>query len=160
MRRRSSEMTSDDDDVDATFERALEYRDAGNVVKAIEVLEGLAARPQAEASVFGMLAGLQLDVDDFANSARNARRATALSPKSDLSSRILFHALFGMGHVGDAFAEMARLRSLKRSEEYDRILLELEADALRDLQARPGDGVAEDLLERARSEMCARPVKG
>src|SRR5262249_2158624 len=112
-----------------------------------------------KASVVGMLAGLQLDIGDFASSASNARRATRVAPKSDLASRILFHALFGLGQIDEAFLEMGRFRSIKDSLEYDRILAEMKDDTLRDLQARPEDTFSRRLLDAIRNELKIRPVK-
>ncbi len=153
-------MTNDDYTLDdeATFNDALQLRDAGNLAGAIAILEELARRRPRKASVVGMLAGMQLDVGDFAGSPRNATTAVELAPRSDLASRILFHALFGVGDVVGAFREAARFRSLKESNEYDRILIEMEADTLCDLQSKPNDPFLIELLGHVRAEISVRPV--
>jgi predicted Zn-dependent protease len=154
-------MTTDDNDVDdeIAFSEALRQRDQGNISAAIGLLAKLAAKQPNKASVVGMLAGLQLDNGDFAGSASNARRAVNLAPKSDLASRILFHALFGLDQIDEAFLEVKRFRVIKHSVEYDRILAELENDTLRDLQANPNDAFLRRLLEAVRDELRARPIK-
>jgi predicted Zn-dependent protease len=154
-------MTTDDNDADdeAAFSEALRQRDQGNISAAIKLLAKLAAKQQNKASVVGMLAGLQLDIGDFAGSASNARRAVNLAPKSDLASRILFHALFGLNQVDEAFREVKRFRAIKHSVEYDRILAELENDTLRDLLITPNDAFLRRLLDAVRDELRARPIK-
>lgn len=154
-------MTTDDNDTndDASFREALRQRDQGNISAAIKLLAELTAKQPDRASVVGMLAGLQLDIGDFAGSASNARCAVNLAPKSDLASRILFHALFGLDQIDEAFYEVKRFRTIKHSAEYDRILAELENDTLRDIQATPNDAFLRRLLDAVRDELRARPIK-
>jgi hypothetical protein len=86
-------------------------------------------------------------------------QSVELTPRSNLASRILFHALFGTRDIRGAFREMARLRSLKHSDEHERILMEMRADTLRDLQTKPDDRVLNELLRHIREEVKARPVR-
>jgi len=141
------------------FNEALRFRDEGNRTKAISILDELAKRRPKKAAVVGTLATLLYDVGEFADAATNARKAIALSSKSELASLTLFHALFAMRDVVGAFSEVARFRSTKQSDEYERILLELEANTLRDVQVTPSDPFLSDLLSSIRRELKSRPVR-
>ena len=141
------------------FNQALKFRDAGKSEVAIAILERLAKRKPRKASVLGMLAGIQYGAGNFADAARNARRVTELSTKSELASTILFLSLFHLGDATGAFREAARFRSLKESVEYERILMDLERDTLRDLQGKPNDPLLSELMSRIREELRARPVR-
>jgi predicted Zn-dependent protease len=153
-------MTDDFDPHDEKlFNEALRSRDEGNRAKAISMLDELAKRRPKRAAVVGTLATLLYDAGQFAHAAANARKAIALSSKSELASLTLCHSLFAMRDVVGAFAEIARFRSTKQSDEYERILLEREANSLRDLQAKPDDPFLNELLSMIRAELKSRPVK-
>jgi predicted Zn-dependent protease len=141
------------------FNEALRLRRAGDPKQAIAILSDVRDRNPRKAPVVGMLAAIQYEVGDFASAARNARIAIDLSSKSELASRTLFHALFAVGDAAAAFCEVARFRSLRQSDEFERILVEMEADTLRDLQDKPSDPFLNELLGHLRKEMNARPVR-
>ena len=152
---------SDDDDRDAMsrFNEALKRRDEGDYPGAIAMLRELAEKRPTDAAIVGMLAGLEVCVDDFANAVEHGRRAVQLSPSSELASTALFHALFGAEDIEGAFAELARFRRLTESAEYEQILSELESDTLRDTATQPEDQFLKQLLGLIRQEVAERPLR-
>ena len=53
------------------------------------------------------------------------KRAVELSPRSELASVGLFHSLWDLGKVNQAFAEMRRFLRLSDSPEYSKLLRDL-----------------------------------
>lgn len=148
----------DDKRVGPEFERALRLRDEGQIVSAIAVLSELATRRPDLAHVAGTLAGLQFQHEDFEGAARNARRAVQLAPRSELASRILFHALYQLRDLAAAFEELARFRSTKNSLEYDQTLSELHDELLKQMQEKAYDPFLQQALSKLRQELAARPI--
>lgn len=107
------------------FDEALSLRDRGEPDACIAILQDLAREYPNVAAIFGMLGGTQWQVGRLENAAANFRRATQLSPKSELSSLGLFHALWDLGHRQEALSEMRRFLALGESKEYSQIQLEL-----------------------------------
>jgi Tfp pilus assembly protein PilF len=104
-----------------------------------------------------MIAAIQYEMDDLEGATENFRRATQLSPKSELASRGLFHSLYGLGKFSEAFDEVARYRSLKRSSEYELTLDELLAEAEGRLKTDENDSFALELRDRVVGELRERP---
>ena len=154
-----SEPDNYDSHDEASFNEALARRDAGDLAGAIVLLRALSVKRPNKASVVGMLAGLELDTKNYSSAVEHGQRAVSLAPRSELASRVLFHALFGIGDIDAAFAEAGRFRTIRDSVEYDRILAELEDDTLRKLDDRAGDVFLTRLLTRVRDELKVRPVK-
>jgi predicted Zn-dependent protease len=113
-------------DIEAEFNEALRLRDAGSVAEAEAILLRLAQlRPDAGV-VFGMLGHVQEQLGRSAEAAKSYRRATNLSPRSELASVSLFHVLYEQGDLEGAFDEMRRFRRRRRSSpEYDRLISDL-----------------------------------
>jgi predicted Zn-dependent protease len=141
------------------FNEALRLRDAGELGKARQTLERLAQEHPTRSEIVGMLAGLQYQAGDHEQAAATARNCIALSPRSELASRIVFHACLELEDVDSAFAEAARFRAIKDSPEYDRTLAEMDDGTLRALRDRPHDALLRRVLDRVREELSARPVK-
>ncbi len=152
---------SNDDDADATsrFNEALKRRDKGDYPGAIAMLHELVDKRPTDAAIVGMLAGLEVCIDDFASAVEHGRRAVQLSPRSELASTALFHALFGIEDIYGAFAELGRFRQLTESAEYEQILIELQTDTLRDAAAQPEDEFLKRLLCLIRQEIAQRPLR-
>jgi hypothetical protein len=106
-----------------------------------------------------MLAAIQYSTRKYTEAARNARVASELSTKSELASTTLFLSLFHLDDARGAFREAARFRALKKSEEYERILMDLEMDTLRDLQSKPNDPFLTQVMGLIREELKTRPVR-
>jgi hypothetical protein len=88
------------------FDRAMVLRDSGEYCAAIQH-----HRPVPAARIYrselGALAALEY-----------ASRASAPSPKHELSSLGLFHTLHGVGRMTDALQEMVRFLRIRASTDY------------------------------------------
>lgn len=122
-------MTTEVQDFESQFNRALELRDQGAVDEAIEILLALEKTGLHKAAVVGVLGSI------FYYWKRDADRAlpflkesVLLSPHSELSSVALFHALLHKDLVDDAFDEMRRYLREHDSEEYRKFLKDINRD--------------------------------
>lgn len=115
-------MTDRYSDIRAEFDEALRLRDAGRLAEAEAALTGLQLRRPDVAAIPGMLGDVQERLGKLAEAAHSYRRATELSPSSELGSISLFHALMQQGDRDAAFEELRRFRARGPSAEYDRIL--------------------------------------
>jgi predicted Zn-dependent protease len=113
-------------DFEAQFNLALKLRADGRPAAAIELLVELRAREQSRPAVAGMLGAILLyDLDNPAEALSHLLESSKLSPNSELASVALFHALFELERTGEAFDEMRRFMSNHRSEEYERLLTDI-----------------------------------
>ncbi len=108
------------------FDRALRLRDEGRTDEAEAILSALAEEHPAVAAVHGMLGDLQERLGKRAEAAESYRRATELSPGSELASISLFHLLYEQGDLDRAFEEMRRFRRRGPSQEYDQLIRDLQ----------------------------------
>lgn len=147
------------DDIEKEFDDALRLRDAGQVDDAVKILEALAQRRPDAYPVLGTLAGIQYSQGDMEGARKNFSRTVELSPRSELASRGLFHALYRLGRLVEAFEEMARFRSLKRSSEYDSILEDLAIEVSQKLKEDANDKFLLELRDRVLAELQTRPAR-
>lgn len=110
------------------FEEALRLRDAGKMVEAEAILSLLAHQRPEVAAVHGMLGDVLSRQGKTREAAASFRRATDLSPGSELASISLFHALYELGDIGAAFEEMRRFRRRGQSAEYDQLIRDLKIE--------------------------------
>jgi predicted Zn-dependent protease len=108
------------------FERALDLLHSGDAASARRILCKLADQYPSDPAVFGMLAAAYRKLNDHHEAARCFKKATELSPNSELASLGLYHSLLRCGDVIGAKAEMRRFLARRPSEEYELILAELE----------------------------------
>ncbi|HYQ00033.1 MAG TPA: tetratricopeptide repeat protein [Polyangiaceae bacterium] len=111
------------DGINRVLSNATELASRGEFSKALGVLEPLAVSEPNDPRVLGVLAGVYFRQDRFEEAARYFRRATERSPRSELASLGLFHALWKLGEQLSAEQELTRFLSIRESEEY-RMLLE------------------------------------
>jgi predicted Zn-dependent protease len=147
------------DDIEEEFDGALALRDTGKVDEALRILQDLALRRPDAYPVFGAMAGIQYEKDDLEGASRNFRRTVVLSPRSELASRGLFHSLYKLGKLAEAFEEVARYRALKSSAEYDLILKELLAESEETLRDDEGDEFFREVIDRVGEELRVRPMQ-
>ena len=107
------------------FDAAIKLHRAHKSRQAAKALEQLAADHPSSAPVAGMLGGVYFDLGDFQQAARWFKRATKLSPKSELASVGLFHSLWELDRTADAVAEMRRFLRGSDSPEYTKLLRDL-----------------------------------
>jgi len=113
------------DDIRPEFDEALRLRDAGKMAEAEAILSRLAERRPDVAAVHGMLGHVEEELGRINDAAVSYRRATELSPASELASISLFHALYELGDLDGAFDEMRRFRCRGPSPEYDQLIGDL-----------------------------------
>ena len=116
------------DDIKLEFDEALRLRDAGRMAEAEAILCRLARQRPDVAAIYGVLGDVQEEQGKMPEAAASYRRATELSPASELASISLFHALRSLGDLDGALDEMRRFRIRRPSPEYDRLIRELQLD--------------------------------
>jgi predicted Zn-dependent protease len=107
------------------LDRAIRLKRAGKVRAAVALMESLARDYPKSAAVAGCLGGAYFDLDQPTKAAKYFRRATKLSPRSELASLGLFHSLWSVDAVDAAFAEMRRFLKRADSQEYAKLLRDL-----------------------------------
>jgi predicted Zn-dependent protease len=116
------------DDIKAEFERALRLRDEGNLIEAETLLSRLAEKRPDVAAVHGVLGHVHDRLGKLREAADSFRRATNLSPGSELASISLFHALYELRDLDAAFEEMRRFRRRGPSPEYGQLISDLKLE--------------------------------
>jgi predicted Zn-dependent protease len=107
------------------FDEALRLRDAGDISGAERILSGLALESPQRAYVLLQLGNVQEKMGRALEAAASYRRATELSPSYELPSISLFHVLYRLGEVDEAFNEMRRFRSQFPSPAYDELIRDI-----------------------------------
>src|SRR5437870_3681210 len=98
--------------------RAIRYRDSQEYENSIRILRQLAKVRPNSASVHGILGEAYWRLGRLKPAVRSFRRATELSPRSELASLGLFHTLWESGKIESAKAEMKRYMAVAKSDEY------------------------------------------
>lgn len=116
--------------VEIQFDAAIAMAKEGKHREAINVLEGLMDIAGTDhhlmAACHRYLGGIHLHELDDANRAEgHFRAALALFPRAERTSLGLFHSLMSQGRAEEALTEARRLLSLRPSEEYSRLLVEI-----------------------------------
>ncbi len=81
--------------------------------------------PKRRAAILGTLAHIHFTMKKFNEALGFYKEAVELSPKSELASLGLFHTLWNLNRVWDAYGEAKRFLSLRDSEEYFRMIEEM-----------------------------------
>jgi tetratricopeptide (TPR) repeat protein len=97
--------------------------------EAITHLERLVEEEPGLLPAWLVLGGLYSDVRRFSDAAAAFRRFLSTSPKSELASLGLFHALWDLGREEEAVAEMHRFLEVADSKMYRLLLCDLGRDA-------------------------------
>ena len=96
--------------------------------KALECLTPLRSDFPDSAVFFTVLGDTYWEVGRYPEAIAAFRRATELAPQSELASLSLFHCLIDQGGTDAAFDEMRRFLFLRDSDEYRRLLREINVD--------------------------------
>ena len=153
----------------ADFDRALVARDRGERRTAIDILLSVCRNLQSGDRRLATHSHLQLSnllnhESDPEGRLRHAAIAASISPRYELASLVLFHALLAVGRSEDAMREMVRYVSLKDSPMYREVLgvgyslelpmpeLELAVQARTLLRDRENDASAEETPEPEKPE--------
>lgn len=116
------ETTRPEGDEGRTLQAAIDLRDRGEIDHAIEILLDLVETTPERASVHGVLAGVYFEAESMALAAHHFKRASELSPGSELASRGLFHAYLELGQKEQAIQELRRFIAHRGSEEFEGLL--------------------------------------
>lgn len=112
------------DELEAAFGDAIRRRDSKDYQGAASLLEKLCAENPAMPAFLGTLGDIYLEQGRVAEAVEAFRRATELSPRSELASISLFHSLVRQGMGSLALQEMRRyLKLAPNSPEY-RLLID------------------------------------
>ncbi len=108
-----------------SLDRALKLQRAGRARQAARALEKLALTDPDSPTVVGLLGNLYLELGELEKAVFHLRRATALSPKSELASVGFFHSLWESELFTEALREMQRFLRMNESPEYAKLLRDL-----------------------------------
>jgi tetratricopeptide (TPR) repeat protein len=122
---RTPSTNSNSGSLRSLLDQAIRLRRAGRIEQAIVLLERLGREYPKSAAVAGYLGGAYFDLDQPTKAAKYFRRATKLSPRSELASLGLFHSLWSVDAIDAAFAEMRRFLKRADSKEYAKLLRDL-----------------------------------
>ena len=112
-------------DLDKLIQEILDLKLRGDFSCAIEKAEALTSKYYSKASVFGLLASLFFEIEQYDKSIIYFRKTIEISTKSETASLGLFHSLWSLGEKEKAWEEMRRFQEMAKSEEYDNLQLEL-----------------------------------
>lgn len=105
--------------------RAIELGRQGKHRAAVKVLIPMLESHPRSAAVYGYLGGSYFELGEYDQSTECFRKATRISPKSELASLGLFHSLWSQGSLPEAFEEMKRFLSSADSKEYETLLRDM-----------------------------------
>jgi predicted Zn-dependent protease len=142
----------------AAFDDALRIRDTGDTRQAIACFRALAREWPDDPAAVGMLAGLEFEVGDYESACMHGRLVTRQSPRSQLASHVLFLSLCELGRLDEAFAEIARFRALRPSQEFERTLAEMREGVTGKLRSSPFDRRLLAQLAKIDAELAERPI--
>jgi len=106
-------------------DEAIALRNAGDVNGAREILAGILSATKKCPSAYVVLGGIQWDAGESDNALASFRAATRLDPTMEMASLPLFHILMEIGLVDEAFSEARRFLAVADSQEYSRLIWEL-----------------------------------
>lgn len=107
------------------YEKAMHLRELKKYSEAIDKLTRASLILPADGAIWGVLGATYRDADDLPNAIRCFQKSAELLPKSERASLGLFHAKIQSGDVDGAFDEMKRFLTNSTSEEYPRLMQEI-----------------------------------
>ena len=107
------------------FEEALRWKASGNFQEALDLLLGLQEELADSPAFLAVLADVYWELGQLDSAISNFRQGTALAPRAESLSLGLFHCLLEKGDSDGAFDEMRRFLATCESQEYSRLLKEI-----------------------------------
>lgn len=104
---------------------AIQKRDEGDLDAAHRVLKPLEEELQGSVFYLTVLGGIYWELNSHEDAIEVFKRASHVSPTSEMISLGLFHCLWKSGDTDQAFDEMRRFLLVGYSEEYRTILKEI-----------------------------------
>ena len=114
--------------LDSKFQFAIELRDKGDLQNAINVLLSLLkdfSSDKRTNGIYGVLAGIYLDLGDNNKALTNFTKASELNPNSELASLGLYVTLASLGKDDEAIQELFRYLKKNPANLYKTSLEEL-----------------------------------
>jgi predicted Zn-dependent protease len=124
--------TEDKERIRAEVNQAIDLWHAGSLDFALEILLRLADEQPSYPTLHGLLGAVYRSKGDHKSAVGSFRRAVQLSPRKELPSLGLFHSLYALGRKNEAVIEMKRFLSVSKSEEYNRLIVEMNTGGLDD----------------------------
>jgi len=128
------------------FKRGIDLRNESNLKEAVSVFKNIleiTPNHPKSAGIRTVLAGVYYDLGDHDNATLNFKKATKLSPKSEMASVGLFHSLVEIGEDDLAMKEIKRYLSDYPIDNYKYIIKELHEES---------DNILSDEMEKLISE--------
>ena len=107
------------------FKEAIDFRDKGQLEKAIEIFLKIIALDPNNGAAYTVLGGIYIDLDDYGQSFKNFKKATELNPNSEFASQGLYISLVELDKSPDAINEMKRFLEKNSAKMYKVTLAEL-----------------------------------
>jgi predicted Zn-dependent protease len=104
------------------FNEALKLKEIGKYDESEKILLQLAEEYPNSAAIYGTLGSLYWNQEKLDKAIIFFKKASLLSPQSELASLSLFHTLWDSNKLDEALEEMKRFLALSDSEEYRSIL--------------------------------------
>lgn len=132
---------NDDPQVVAAINQAIVCAANDQTALAVQILADLVVAFPTATSVHGYLAWFLLQMGRYDEAIQHSLRAVDLAPNSERASLVYFHALWKAGQRIPALDEMRRFLLIRPSEEYSKIIedLELHESEIGDDEARERD---------------------
>jgi predicted Zn-dependent protease len=111
---------------EAVFQEALQLRSKGKLDDAEKLLSGLVQASPEDTEAFLILGAVLYAQDNYFGALSAFGRVLDEMPMHEPSSLGLFHSLWALGQRKEAFAEMKRFLSVANSQEYERILSDID----------------------------------
>lgn len=108
-----------------TFEKAVAARDTGDYEQSEELLTSIVESGHRSAACFAVLGRVRWELNNADGAVSAFQQAVELAPDSEETSLGLFHSLWDLDRTDDAFDEMKRYLKSNVSDEYPRLLEEL-----------------------------------
>lgn len=114
-----------DEALEKEFLHATEFRDAGRYDEALDALNKLRGQLESSAAYWAVVGHVLWKLQRRKEATEAFRRSTGIAPKYEPPSLGLFHCLLEMKKTREAFDEMRRFLSLSESEEYRRLMKDI-----------------------------------
>lgn len=110
------------------FDEAVRLKESGNFDAARRVLLELRNDDPSSLAILAVLGHVCWEMKRLNEAITFFQEAVALRPDSEAVSLGLFHCLWESERIDDAFAEMKRFLADYESEEYERLLADINQD--------------------------------
>jgi predicted Zn-dependent protease len=111
------------------FAKVQQLSREGNCSGALEIMKDLVDSNPRSAVLRSVLAGIFWELGELEIAEKEFKLAVGLDPESEKISLGLFHCLWDRQKKDEAFAEMKRFMAITDSEDYKKIIKEINRQA-------------------------------